>query len=174
MNKNKKYVLCAIMGILVILVTSLISYFDSLVDIEDAAVNNQNGDIAYLLIDDDIVVRVYNKEGKFLYGKRIKSHGGIGYVYYTDEGLNIYSVRGNRLYIYNERGDLISEEETEIEIRKEFADWEKQEGVMTYKLNGHIYTYKKSLFPRKIICYIIDESSGEYTEIYNGEAYKRR
>ena len=82
MKKHAKKIIIALaIAVLFILLKLLLP--DEVVDITDAVVNEENGDIAFSIYEDEILtVKLFDKDGKLIFSKEFKTwRGKPGYAF---------------------------------------------------------------------------------------------
>ncbi len=168
MDKKKKLKFLAICFLIVFPIYLLLP--KTTVEIENAVVNEENGDIAMTYYDDKshgIVLILFDKEGSMLWEKYFNSAGGShSSMLFSEDSLHIYIGRTNEQYAYTRDGEEITStvDSKELKARQAWDNWDSSYGKKEFVFDQYRYTYTwiawpKSLFDEK--CTLTVQKEGE-------------
>lgn len=171
---------------LVIILALLASNFSSINEIEDAAVNMENGDVALAYYDstlDGFWLESYDCDGILLFRTFYDAGGGSIYLEYAESVLHIYVGRTGMYYAVDRSGthvkaisDFNRNSSFGQLLTKEFwNDWERDGRNLRYACVGKEYCYEKSSaiksFFRKGYCvFYIKNEVGDTIELYRSDS----
>ena len=169
-------------GVLAILFSCLISNMNAYTELEDACVNESNGDVTIAYYYNQIggvVIKSFDNEGNFLFSEFLPSSGGSSvYLEYDEMSLNVFVSRTSVLYSFDREGNYVLEE-VESDSNSLASDhwkrWKKTGNIRKYAYNGREYCYEESSFVERIIkkgsCqFYIQDSTGNKTVLYKSKS----
>ena len=173
----------AILGICALLISVLLSNINSYNKIEDACINENNGDIAFAVHDPNdngITLKVFDKNGMLKLERFYSAKGNPAvYLMYDGDELNLFIARTSTLHVLDAAGNEISRtqiEDREIEELEELTSelWEDFEQSPNKKTATHEnveYLYETTPLYRDLIglgeCKLsLEKSNGETVELY--------
>ena len=178
---KKKIIFIIVITMFTLLGTTLASNAGSFTELNDACVDDTDGDIAICYYGS--FVKAYNREGELIFSKSVYTEGGGGiYVEYIDSYLYVYLGRPGKLLVYDENYNYLTKTENEniyasrsLHEFDYWQNWEKKNGNKYYVLDGIEYCYEKSSFWKNIIkkgeCTLfIQNSDGEQILIYESNS----
>lgn len=134
-------------AIILIVFYSIIGRYNSVIHLEDAAVNSSNGDISICYYAEDtecIVIKTFDITGKLLYEHQIK--GYTAYLYYNNNKLNVAVPRYDINYVFDENGNEEGQfEYTSFSQLNNFNQFKGQKNK-SFELNNHTYCYEEASF----------------------------
>ena len=136
------------------------------VKFDNAAVNQENGDIAITystyLEDDDgndnlvIYLFLYDESGNLLFSKEhvSKSGGSYSEVVFFGETVHLYLSRDDVSYGYDREGKaalLLSSQQWDDLSSDPWTGWEKEYGGRSYTTDNYVYCYEQTPYPKNLI-----------------------
>ena len=171
---------------LVIILALLASNFSSINEIEDAAVNAENGDVAFVYYDstlDGYHLKCYDCNGTLLFQEVYYVSRGRVYLEYMDSLLHIYVGRTAMYYAVDRSGthvksisDFDRNSRFGQSLTKDFwNDWEKDGRKLCYACVEKEYCYEKSsaikrLFRKGYCVFYIRNETGDTIELYRSDS----
>lgn len=147
MKKHAKKIIIALaIAVLFILLKLLLP--DEVVDITDAVVNEENGDIAFSIYEDEILtVKLFDKDGKLIFSKELETWRGSPDMLFHKNNLYIDIGKSqSELVAFDKQGNSIKPEIPASHVRNidQFNGWKHSgfRGVYEYELNGYTYKYE--------------------------------
>ena len=117
--------------------------------IDNAIVNEKNGDIAFCFADTSnemLQINLFDKNGELLFKKNLSSKGGIHADFIFDEDLLVvYVGRTEEVYCFDRTGADATSRVTIDELDEmtgTFVGWKKSFAQRSYSLNGTVYLYE--------------------------------
>ena len=147
--------------VLTVIISLCCSNYNSFTEINDACVDESNGNIAIAYYDDrrsSTVLRVYDQNGNSLFGMSFKS-GPHVYLQYKDSVLWLYISRTNNLYSLDMSGNILSEEKNP-DLNSEHMKKLREQNWRGWNVDGRIkqtsyeeksYVYEVSPFFERLI-----------------------
>ena len=180
--KHKKVFTLALIGVFAFILASICSAFNSHIRIEDAIVNCENGDIAFVYYNEGgMRINVYDYEGNQLWGRHLPSNGGnSAYLAYNNGNLVVYVSRTNKLYTFDRNGTIVEEadnvshgsEQVAYITSSTWKNWKQDANVFEYYLEqyntNYVYYASSSLRKSDKNCLFIESSNGEKIMLYEG------
>ena len=122
-------------------------------DLDNIAVNPENGDVAIIREDavakHKIVLALYNKEGTKLFQKSIINNGKTSAkIAFCGENVYVYASISGEFHGFGRKGEpLTSYELTAEDVSQNdfFEGWKSSFGKETYEACGLVYTYERPL-----------------------------
>ena len=149
MTKATKYLIVflgCLMGIVAIIIIPKKANI-----VGNAAVNENNGDIAFCFLDMSnpipmLQVNLFDKNGELLFEKNLYSEGGTHADFLFDGELLVVLVgRTDEVYCFDRAGAEATSNVTIDELEKmtgTFIGWEKSIAKKSFSLNGTVYLYE--------------------------------
>lgn len=177
MNKRKLILYGAIIVFTIVMV-NICSIFNAYTPIEDAVVNNENGDIAFAYYDnykEGLQLVVYDYEGRKLWTKNLYSAGGTSiYLGYLNQNLVAYVSRTNTFYTFDRNGAILSKKNNVDRSSKplsyivsdDWKGWKRLSDGYQYDCENLAikYVYSRSFIGK--CCLYIESSSGSKMNLY--------
>ena len=169
-RKPDKIFRMIIMSVVCVGVVLLMEYL-TIDTLHDATVDPLTGDVAcvYSNVYGDFV-NVYDRDGNFLFGKRLDLIGGKSYICYQEGLLQVYILRADEVRVYDRQGTLVQTYTTEISrFMKQgfFEDWEKDGSLYTCTQGDYLYCYRESFWRREAVLWIENQQTGTHTVLYD-------
>lgn len=148
MTKATKYLIVFLGCLMVIVAIIIIPKKANIVG--NAAVNENNGDIAFCFLDMSnsipmLQVNLFDKNGELLFEKNLYSAGGTHADFMFDGELLVVLVgRTDEVYCFDRAGAEATSNVTIDELKKmtgTFIGWEKSIAKNSFSLNGTVYLY---------------------------------
>ena len=170
-RKTAKIFLMIILSAVCVGVVLLMEYL-TIDTLHDATVDPLTGDAAFVYsnaIGD--FVNVYDRDGNFLFGKRLDLIGGKSYICYQEGLLQVYILRADEVRVYDRQGTLVQTYTVEYNkfIKQGFFDdWEKDGSLYTCTQGEYLYCYRESFWRREAVLWIENRQTGTQTILYDG------
>lgn len=170
-TKNKYLFLKIVITVLVLIIVCLFFIVKNSInkyDLDCIAINDQNGNIAISYFDNDYaVIKVYDKNGSKLFGKKVYNNGGSVHNMFFDENNYLHVILGRiqAEQVYNEIGDKISENVAESSYVDMWDLWNKQGTSYSKKVDSVTYFYDYV----NIFELIVNQSDRVFLQFENGE-----
>ena len=149
--------------------------------ISNAAINPNNGDIAFCYYDYSsetkaIRVEVYSKSGELLFSKVTGGDGAYADLLFIDDELYVSSGRDNRRYRFDRDGnepgyDVPYKIFEETQKARNFDSWKFSLGKRTFQYEDYLYVYKPPMILRDKALLTVTNGDGEVTVIYKDPWY---
>lgn len=174
---NKKIKKIIILGILVVLLLVFVVLFTRSHPIDDAAVNPENGDVAYVTLEakgSGHRIEVFDKDGAPLFTKVLTlTSGAVPGVYFEGEYLCVHDGREDITYVYDRSGTRVEKRENVPDTQGKFDGWERSWSVYEVKVGGARYVYDtanimETILGQKTVLFIENEQ-GERVVLYEKE-----
>ena len=145
---NKKIVLILIGAILMLAIIAIIP--KDVNAVLNAAVNPENGDIAFAVPDDDgrttmLRITLCDKNGEVLFSKKFLTNlSSVGIKYYENHIYICVGRMDRKIYCFDRNGCSVDGKylpEDEIYSEGVFAGWESSFGKYSYSLGEYKYQY---------------------------------
>ncbi len=151
--KIKQVVILVILVIIVFLLVPM-----NTVRIEDALVNENNGDIAFTYIYDGYEyvtwLYLYNSDGELLFKQNILTHGDVLFLEFVDDKLCAYFGSGDIVEYHRfERNGKSEVESLSVSLLKREIAWHKWDysyGKRSFVSNGKTYVYECVPYPKNL------------------------
>ena len=140
--------------------------------ITNAAINPNNGDIAFSYYDSSSKVRatkvdVYNKHGELLFSKVTSNDGGsYASLKFIDNKLYVSSGRKQLKYCFDMDGSDLDYTSYSFEERETFDDWKWGLRKRTFQYEDYLYVYKPPVIFRDKALLTVTNGDGEVAVIY--------
>lgn len=182
MRSGKIYIFLCICILIGLILIALIPG-KNVAQIENAAINPENGDIAFTYFYHErstIVLALYNANGEALFSTGIDSDGGsYSTMTFNGENLCIYISRTNILYEFSRDGTQVKKSEMpreQVDMPDLWHGWDPMRGKKQFEQNGYLYVYEYSTFPQYLSKethqLLIIGPDGSITTIYFKESKK--
>ncbi len=179
---KKKLILFVGVCFLTLMFSIFASNFNSFTVIQDAVVNEINGDVTLAYATKNgIRVKSYKKNGDLLLSNYYNSSGGSAVeLKYVNSNLFVYIVRTDELYIYDENMKILSKNDNEALYasftpnRDNWMHWNKNGSKKSYSRDEIEYIYYESSFFKRILgmgeCqFYIQDTNGNQISIYHSD-----
>ena len=177
LRKNTPLAVFVALAIFVILMLSFAFFFipSKSTPIENATVNEENGDIAFCYFDLSetcaLIVCVYSQEGEELFTKSFNVSYVADMLFYgTDLHLLVYENGKDIKYSFDRNGNPVKSNVSEEKLEKQthFDGWNNSiiSGTRTYKLGESVYLYQQER-PFRRQTKLTIQHTGTSTDVYN-------
>jgi len=138
--------------------------------INNAVVNEKNGDIAFSYMsswrgESYVTVALYNREGEELFFRKFWSDGSAVHMAFEMNILYVYLDRNNAKYCFDRTGETVEGTEitiAELKKRHDFYEWERSFGEKTYVLDDCRYCYRAPIFFRDRAELVIEKKNKSF------------